>query len=272
MGKAASRPAPHRPRRLDQGLLGRPPTRTTAGSRGSTSSRPRRGAAAPRPGLRGPLLLPPPRPGDAARRDGPRHGRPGPPGEGPLLGHERVAASRSARPHDRAPPERDAAADRAAAVQPAGPRRFEREYSPRYERPRPRHRDLVPARVADCSPGSTTTASPAGSRMSLPNYQWLRPHLESEEGPPEDRQGQQAADAPGAANWTATMAQLAIAWCLANDDVSTVITGASRPEQVAEKCGRPGGRGAAHARRCWSASRTSSATAPSRRSAGGRSA
>ena len=31
-----------------------------------------------------------------------------------------------------------------------------------------------------------------------------------------------------------TMAQLAIAWCLANPNVSTVITGASRPEQVRE--------------------------------------
>ena len=31
-----------------------------------------------------------------------------------------------------------------------------------------------------------------------------------------------------------TMAQLAIAWCLTNEDVSTVITGASRPEQVTE--------------------------------------
>ena len=30
------------------------------------------------------------------------------------------------------------------------------------------------------------------------------------------------------------MAQLAIAWCLSNDDVSTVITGASRPEQITE--------------------------------------
>jgi aryl-alcohol dehydrogenase-like predicted oxidoreductase len=31
-----------------------------------------------------------------------------------------------------------------------------------------------------------------------------------------------------------TLAQLAIAWCAANPNVSTVITGASRPEQVAE--------------------------------------
>jgi voltage-dependent potassium channel beta subunit len=34
-----------------------------------------------------------------------------------------------------------------------------------------------------------------------------------------------------------SLAQLAIAWCAANPDVSTVITGASRPEQVAENMG-----------------------------------
>jgi aryl-alcohol dehydrogenase-like predicted oxidoreductase len=31
-----------------------------------------------------------------------------------------------------------------------------------------------------------------------------------------------------------TTAQLALAWCLSNENVSTVITGASRPQQVAE--------------------------------------
>jgi aryl-alcohol dehydrogenase-like predicted oxidoreductase len=30
------------------------------------------------------------------------------------------------------------------------------------------------------------------------------------------------------------LAQLAIAWCVSNPDVSTVITGASRPEQIEE--------------------------------------
>jgi aryl-alcohol dehydrogenase-like predicted oxidoreductase len=34
-----------------------------------------------------------------------------------------------------------------------------------------------------------------------------------------------------------TLAQLAIAWCAANPHVSTVITGASRPEQVVDNFG-----------------------------------
>lgn len=40
--------------------------------------------------------------------------------------------------------------------------------------------------------------------------------------------------APIAKELGATSAQLAIAWCARNPRVSTVMTGASRPEQVAE--------------------------------------
>lgn len=40
-----------------------------------------------------------------------------------------------------------------------------------------------------------------------------------------------------AAELDVTVAQLAIAWCAANPQVSTVITGASRPDQVAENMG-----------------------------------
>ncbi len=34
-----------------------------------------------------------------------------------------------------------------------------------------------------------------------------------------------------------SQAQLALAWCLKNPNVSSVITGASKPEQVVENCG-----------------------------------
>ena len=39
---------------------------------------------------------------------------------------------------------------------------------------------------------------------------------------------------PIAAELGCSMAQMALAWCLKNPNVSTVITGASRPEQVVE--------------------------------------
>lgn len=43
--------------------------------------------------------------------------------------------------------------------------------------------------------------------------------------------------APIAERLGATQAQLAVAWCLRNGNVSSVITGASRPEQIEENVG-----------------------------------
>jgi len=60
----------------------------------------------------------------------------------------------------------------------------------------------------------------------------LLPILQSEEGKQKIEKVRQLM--PLAAELGCTMAQLALAWCLTNDDVSTVITGASRPEQVTE--------------------------------------
>ncbi|WP_457565531.1 potassium channel beta subunit family protein [Caldithrix abyssi] len=78
--------------------------------------------------------------------------------------------------------------------------------------------------------GKYNNGIPEGSRLSLKGYQWLRSRLESEEGRKKlekTRQLTRIADELGV-----TMAQMAIAWCLKNPDVSTVITGASNPSQV----------------------------------------
>jgi aryl-alcohol dehydrogenase-like predicted oxidoreductase len=80
--------------------------------------------------------------------------------------------------------------------------------------------------------GKYNDGIPQDSRLALPAYAWLLPELQ---GP----QGAAKLDAvrrlePVAAELDCTLAQLALAWCLSNDDVSTVITGASRPEQVKE--------------------------------------
>jgi len=63
---------------------------------------------------------------------------------------------------------------------------------------------------------------PADSRAALPGYEWLRNSLTSGRYNDQIR----ALDA--------SLAQLAIAWCAHNPHVSTVITGASRVEQVRE--------------------------------------
>ena len=83
--------------------------------------------------------------------------------------------------------------------------------------------------------GKYAAGVPAGSRMSLPDYAWLRARLESDEGRANVRKAQAlqgiASDLGG------SLAQLAIAWCLLNPHVSTVILGASKPEQLKENLG-----------------------------------
>jgi voltage-dependent potassium channel beta subunit len=74
---------------------------------------------------------------------------------------------------------------------------------------------------------------PAGSRLALENYAWLRERLQGR-GDWEDRIAQVKRLAALAAELDVTLPQLALAWCLKNPHVSTVITGASRPEQVVE--------------------------------------
>jgi len=70
---------------------------------------------------------------------------------------------------------------------------------------------------------------PEGSRAALPGYEWLRDRLIDGKHTDTVR-----ALAGLASDLGCSLAQLAIAWCAANPDVSTVITGASRPEQVVE--------------------------------------
>jgi len=73
---------------------------------------------------------------------------------------------------------------------------------------------------------------PKGSRMALPGYEWLKERLENDEG--RVRVAKTRELALVAKDFGASVAQLAIAWCLVNPRVSTVILGATRPEQLRE--------------------------------------
>jgi voltage-dependent potassium channel beta subunit len=74
--------------------------------------------------------------------------------------------------------------------------------------------------------GKYNDGIPKDSRMALEGYGWLRKEL-TEEKLKIARQLKTVADDLGI-----TQAQLALAWCLKNPNVSSVITGASRVEQV----------------------------------------
>lgn len=104
--------------------------------------------------------------------------------------------------------------------------RFEKEYSPLF-------RDLGYGTTiwsplaSGVLTGKYNEGIPADSRAALKGYEWLRESAITPERIQKVRQLQPVADGLGC-----SMAQLALAWCLKNPHVSTVITGASRVEQL----------------------------------------
>lgn len=77
--------------------------------------------------------------------------------------------------------------------------------------------------------GKYNDGIPADSRGALQGYDWLHPRLTNADGIEKVKNLQVLA-----ADLSCTTAQLALAWCLKNPNVSTVITGASRVSQVHE--------------------------------------
>ena len=81
--------------------------------------------------------------------------------------------------------------------------------------------------------GKYSDGIPEGSRLTLPDYGWLRERVvESEEGQQQIRKAAELQKI--AADLGISLTQLALAWCLVNPNVSTVILGASRREQLVE--------------------------------------
>ena len=110
-------------------------------------------------------------------------------------------------------------------------RRVEREYARLY--------DDIGLGLTTWSPlasgllsGKYMDGIPEGSRATLPGYEWLKAMLTDE-----DRNAKVKALAGIAEELDCTLSQLALAWCARNPNVSTVITGASRVEQVEENMG-----------------------------------
>ncbi len=80
--------------------------------------------------------------------------------------------------------------------------------------------------------GKYLAGTPEGSRLSLRGYEWLKKRYQ---GPgTEDKADKVRKLCRLAGDVGVTLPELAIAWCLRSPQVSTVITGASRPEQVVE--------------------------------------
>ena len=109
--------------------------------------------------------------------------------------------------------------------------RVEKEYAPLYER--------VGLGATTWSPlasglltGKYNDGVPEGARATLPGMEWLRPMLTDPSRLAAVKRLGKVADDLGV-----PLAQMAIAWCLKNPRVSTVILGASRASQLKENLG-----------------------------------
>ena len=80
--------------------------------------------------------------------------------------------------------------------------------------------------------GKYNEGIPEDSRGNLEDYQWLRKRFTSETAQIRIEKVQKLG--PVAEKIGCNLPQLALAWCLTNPNVSTVITGASKPYQVKE--------------------------------------
>jgi voltage-dependent potassium channel beta subunit len=106
--------------------------------------------------------------------------------------------------------------------------KVEREFAPLY--------DTIGLGLTTWSPlasglltGKYRDGVPAGSRAALPGYGWLQADVTDADANRRVGELEVIAKELGV-----SLAQLSIAWCAANPHVSTVITGASRVEQVRE--------------------------------------
>ncbi|MEM7436664.1 MAG: aldo/keto reductase [Myxococcota bacterium] len=106
--------------------------------------------------------------------------------------------------------------------------RVESEYSDLYERYGMGTTVWSPL-ASGALTGKYLGSTPADSRANLPGYEWLREIITS---PRHESTVTKVVEV--AKELDCTPAQLAIAWCAKNPRVSTVITGASRVEQVRE--------------------------------------
>ena len=81
--------------------------------------------------------------------------------------------------------------------------------------------------------GKYLNGIPEGSRATLKGYEWLKNHMiDSERG--QARMEKVRGLVPIAEELGVSLSKMAIAWCLLNPNVSTVILGASKTEQLKE--------------------------------------
>ena len=108
--------------------------------------------------------------------------------------------------------------------------RFEVEYAPIFEKYGMGTTTWSPL-ASGALTGKYLNGVPEGSRASLEGYEWLKKHMiESDRA--KERMKKVASLMPIAEELGVSLSNLSIAWCLLNPNVSTVILGASKLDQL----------------------------------------
>jgi aryl-alcohol dehydrogenase-like predicted oxidoreductase len=109
--------------------------------------------------------------------------------------------------------------------------RVETEYAPLYDTGEGLGTTIWSPLASGLLTGKYNNGIPADSRLTVRGLEWLRDRVTTEQA---DKLAAVPALAALARELDTTLPRLAIAWCLANPRVSTVILGASRPSQLQE--------------------------------------
>lgn len=114
--------------------------------------------------------------------------------------------------------------------------RLEKEYFPLFQQPYQIGTTIWSPLASGLLTGKYNEEIPEGSRVATPGYAWLEKILKDWRAEGKIEKVKQLT-AFAATRFNCTVGQLAIAWCLKNKNVSTVLLGATKPEQLTENLG-----------------------------------
>ena len=114
--------------------------------------------------------------------------------------------------------------------------RFEQEYHPLFQAPYQMGTTIWSPLMSGILTGKYNEQIPEGSRMTQSGYEWLQERGKAHRSSGViDKVKQLTSYANDSLD--CSMTQLALAWCVKNPNVSTVLLGATKPEQLEENLG-----------------------------------
>lgn len=111
--------------------------------------------------------------------------------------------------------------------------RFETEYHPLYQAPYNMGTTIWSPLASGLLTGKYNDEIPAGSRLTTKNYEWLKDKLNKWHADGTITKVRELSEF-AKTRFNCTVGQLALAWCVRNKNVSTVLLGATKPEQLHE--------------------------------------